>query len=97
MVITEKDEQALRQLKRVVEKIIKQGHLPNNRESIDEMFKVWNLVYKKNDKVTNCPTCRPKKFAQLKQTYDLYELSEKWNRKLKVKSKPKTKSKQKLK
>lgn len=79
MNITDQDKEALKQVKRVVEKITKAGTLPNTVEGLTEMFTVWNLVYKKNEKVTNCPTCRPKKFAQLKQTYDLFDLKDKYN------------------
>ena len=93
MNITDQDEQALKQVKKVVERVIKKGQLPNTLPELKEMFAVWNLVYKKNEKVTNCPSCRPKKFAQLKQTYDLFELDKKWNRKPRAKAKPKAKAK----
>jgi hypothetical protein len=99
MNITTQDEAILKEVKRIVEKIEKSGTLPTDINGITELFKAWNLTYKKNEKVSNCPSCRPRKFANLKQTYDLFDLKNKYNEKkvVKVSLNPKPKQKPKRK
>ena len=77
--ITEKDKEALKRAKALVEKVKKKGDLPTTMEGVKEMYAVWNEVYKKRDKVSNCPSCRVRKFKQLKTTYELFELDKKFN------------------
>lgn len=94
MNITDQDINVLKAVKKCVEKIEKAGQLPNTLEGMQELWQAWNYAYKKNDKLSNCPTCKQTKFRQLKQTYDLFDLKSKYNKESKEK-KPKTKAKKK--
>ena len=93
MNIETKDIEVLKECKRVVEKIVASGKLPNTIEDLQELWKVWNAVYRKNDKVTGCPTCKQQKFTQLKRTYDLYDLKDRFNDKVTKKASTEKKKK----
>ena len=87
MNINDKDKDLLKRVKSIVEKISKEGKLPNTLEGITELYNVWNEAYKRNDRVNNCPSCRQTKFQQLKRTYDVYDLENQFNKKAPAKKK----------
>lgn len=82
---TEKaDEEVLRSIKKLVEKITRAGRLPKTIEGLQEIYDVWNKAYKKNEPLNNCPSCRLVKFQQLKRTYDIFDLKNQFKRKKKT-------------
>ena len=81
MNIEQADKEILKAIKKIVEKIELAGVLPKTLEGLQELYFVWNTTYKRNEKLTNCPSCRQTKFIQLKRTYDLYNLKDEFNRK----------------
>ena len=93
MNIDRNDEDILKQVKAIVEKIESIGKLPTTLEGLQELYNVWNLTYKRNDKLNNCPSCRISKFKQLKVTYDLYDLKNKHKKKAPAKKKATKKKK----
>lgn len=86
MNINKDEEVILKQVKTLVESIANSGKMPNTIEGINELWRVWNLTFRKREKVSNCASCRQTKFLQLKRTYDLYKLKDLYNKRVKKKS-----------
>ena len=78
MNILPSDEQKLKETKRVVEHIIKKG-LPLTQEGMHDLWNTWNVTFKRSEKISSCPSCKRRKFQDLKKVYDLYELKNKYN------------------
>ncbi len=78
MNILPSDVPKLKETKRVVEHIMKDG-LPLTKEGMEDLWSTWNTTFKRREKISSCPSCKRRKFQDLKKVYDLYELKDKYN------------------
>jgi len=97
MDITKKDEKVLRECKRVVDKFTKLGRVPITIEEMHELWDAWNSMYGKNEKLSNCPSCKDRKLNDLRRSYELFDLKGAFNTVKITKSKSKPKSERKKK
>lgn len=70
------EKEILKLVKKQVEEVKRKKKLPSTIEERQNQLNVWNLAYKRRERLSNCPSCIRRRQTQLQRTYDVFNLAE---------------------